>query len=211
MDRFFSQFLPSNPDTAETTPPVDPMNDQQPDQIITRSRSANLAAPTATQEPDQPHRSPSPALRDRFTFEVQNRNTMADQTVQALTAALQGMKVSSRKPDLPAFDSKNIDIWLKRVDNAYRRSGVTDPKDKFAFIEPKFAVDFDPRINEFLFGDGTADEWDAFEAYLRGRYGRTKSQQNRQGHTRAHKSKQSRSSTTHEDARDFKGNDVRAR
>ena len=102
---------------------------------------------------------------------------MADQTVQALAAALQGMKVSSRKPDLPAFDPKNIDIWLKRIDNAYRRAGITDAKDKFAFIEPKFAVDADPRINELLFGEGTAEEWAEFEAYLRDRYGRTKAQQ----------------------------------
>ena len=99
-----------------------------------------------------------------------------DPTVAALTEALQGVRVSSRKPELPAFDSKNIDVWLKRVDNAYRRSGVTDPKDKFAFIEPKFAVDSDPRINELLFGDGTAEEWEEFESYLRGRYGRTKAQ-----------------------------------
>ena len=100
-----------------------------------------------------------------------------DPTVQALTQALQGVKISSRKPELPAFDTKNIDIWLKRVDNAYRRSGVTDPKDKFAFIEPKFTVDADPQINEFLFGDGTAEDWTAFETYLRNRYGRTKAQQ----------------------------------
>ena len=96
--------------------------------------------------------------------------------MQTLAAALQGMRVSSRKPDLPPFDPKNIDIWLKRVDNAYWRSGVTDAKDKFAFIEPKFTVDADPRINEFLFGEGTAEEWTEFEAYLRSRYGRTKAQ-----------------------------------
>ena len=43
---------------------------------------------------------------------------MGDETVRALTTAIQGMKVSSRKPDLPPFDSKNVIIWLKRVDNA---------------------------------------------------------------------------------------------
>ena len=145
-------------------------------------------------------RSPSPTTPGRFLFpppatspkrsttEIENdqfldaltyvpTNNMADQTVQALAAALQGMKVSSRKPDLPAFDPKNIDIWLKRVDNAYRRAGVTDAKDKFAFIEPKFAVDADPRINELLFGEGTAAEWAEFETYLRDRYGGTKAQQ----------------------------------
>ena len=98
-------------------------------------------------------------------------------SVQALTEALQGVRVSSRKPELPAFDPKNVDIWFKRVDNAYQRAGVTEPKDKFAFIETKFAVDADPRINKFLYGEGTADKWTAFEAYLRGRYGCTKAQQ----------------------------------
>ena len=69
----------------------------------------------------------------------------ADQaTIQALTDALQGMKASSRKPELPNFDPKNVEIWIKRVDNAYRRAGITDPKDKFAHIEAKFEVDADP-------------------------------------------------------------------
>ena len=139
-------------------------------------------------------RSPSPVGPGYFDFppipgvfaaeqpapeQFENADNMGDPgaTVQALTDALQGVRVSSRKPELPAFDSKNVDIWLKRVDNAYRRAGVTDSKDKFAFIETKFAVDADPKINEFLYGDGTAEEWTAFEAYLRGRYGRTKAQQ----------------------------------
>ena len=138
-------------------------------------------------------RSPSPNGPGQFIFPPPQLRAVAQQfenagdqtanmgdpdpTVQALTQALQGVKISSRKPELPAFDTKNIDIWLKRVDNAYRRSGVTDPKDKFAFIEPKFTVDADPQINEFLFGDGTAEDWTAFETYLRNRYGRTKAQQ----------------------------------
>ena len=138
---------------------------------LIRSRSPSPVAPGGVFNfpPALPHPQP-----EQFA----NANNMGDQaTVQALTDALQGVRVSSRKPELPAFDSKNVDIWLKRVDNAYRRAGVTDPKDKFAFIETKFAVDADPKINEFLFGDGTADEWTAFESYLRGRYGRTKAQQ----------------------------------
>ena len=101
----------------------------------------------------------------------------SNDTVQALTGTLQGVRITSRKPELPAFDSKNIDIWLKRVANAYRRAGIEDSESKFAFIESKFAVDADPRINELLFGGGTPEEWTEFEAYLRTRYGRTKSQQ----------------------------------
>ena len=132
-------------------------------------------------------RSPSPSAPGNFVFpppqlenlpqQFEDAETSNMAELAALTTALQGMKVSSRKPELPDFDSKNIDVWLKRVDNAYRRAGVTDPKDKFAFVEPKFAVDSDPRINELLFGEGTAEEWTAFESYLRGRYGRTKAQQ----------------------------------
>ena len=102
---------------------------------------------------------------------------MADQaTIRALTEALQGMKASSRKPELPEFDAKNVELWTKRVDNAYRRAGITDPKDKFAYIESKFPVNSDARVQAFIFGDGTQDEWDAFMGYLKDRYGKTKSQ-----------------------------------
>ena len=97
-------------------------------------------------------------------------------TIRMLTEALQGLRASSKKPEIPAFDPKNIDLWVKRVDNAYRRANITDPRDKFAFLESKFAVDTDPCINAFIFGDGTADTWDAFTAYLLERYGRTKQQ-----------------------------------
>ena len=138
-----------------------------------RSRTPSPAAPGNAIQFNFPPVIPQP---QQDQFEDVNMGD-ANETVQALTDALQGVRVSSRKPELPAFDSKNVDIWLKRVDNAYRRSGVVDPKDKFAFIETKFAVDADPKINEFLYGDGTADDWTAFEKYLRDRYGRTKIQQ----------------------------------
>ena len=138
---------------------------------LIRSRSPSPIGPGSFQFPPPQLR----AAPEQFADAAEAPANMAE--LQALTTALQGMKVSSRKPELPDFDSKNIDMWLKRVENAYRRSGVTDPKDKFAFIEPKFTVDSDPRINELLFGDGTAEEWTAFENYLRSRYGRTKAQQ----------------------------------
>ena len=98
------------------------------------------------------------------------------ETIRQLTEALSNLRASSKKPDLPAFDEKNIDLWIKRVDNAYRRAGISDPKDKFAFLETKFPVDVDARINAFIFGDGTQQSWDSFQAYLRERYGRSKQQ-----------------------------------
>ena len=148
------------------------------------SDNDNQRRPTTRSEanPDLLTAPLNPARRVRTpTHEEEGPSTqssnMAEEATRALTDALQSVRVSSRKPEIPAFDSKNVDLWLKRVANAYRRSGITDSKDKFAFIEPKFAVDSDPRINELLFGDGTPEKWDELEEYLRGRYGRTKAQQ----------------------------------
>ena len=120
---------------------------------------------------------PPPAQAQPDQFENTDAANMGDQeTIRALTEALQGMKASSRKPELPAFDKNNVEIWVKRVDNAFRRAGITDSKDKFAHIEGKFAVDTDARIQAFIFGDGTDEEWTAFMQYLKDRYGKTKSQ-----------------------------------
>ena len=85
---------------------------------------------------------------------------------------------SLRKPELPAFDKANIDIWIKRVESAYARVRVTDPKLKFAHLESKFDVNADPVVNEFLFkDDATEQTWTDFLEYLRKRYGRTTKQQ----------------------------------
>ena len=81
-----------------------------------------------------------------------------------------------RKPELPAFDKNNINIWIRRVNGAYTRAGITEAKDKFAFLESKFNVDPDPKINEFLEKDTNAD-WEAFLDYLREIHGRTKEQE----------------------------------
>ena len=81
-----------------------------------------------------------------------------------------------KKPDLPNFDAKNIEIWLRRVDAAFIRAGVDSTKDKFAFLEAKFPVELDPRINNFLFGTITENTWTEFQNYLVKRFGRTKQQ-----------------------------------
>ena len=85
---------------------------------------------------------------------------------------------SLRKPELPAFDKANIEIWIKRVESAYARVRITDPKLKFAHLESKFDVNSDPIVNEFLFREDASDQtWTEFIAYLRKRYGRTTKQQ----------------------------------
>ena len=46
-----------------------------------------------------------------FTFPEAENMGDPNNSVQALTEALQGVRVSSQKPELPAFDLKNVDIW----------------------------------------------------------------------------------------------------
>ena len=99
---------------------------------------------------------------------------MADgDTLATLSTALSGLQVSSRKPELPPFDKNAIEKWIRRVESAYIRSGISSPLEKFAFIESKFPVDEDPAVDEFLFGDPTAENWTAFCNYLRKRHGKT--------------------------------------
>ena len=96
--------------------------------------------------------------------------------IQSLSTALSGLQVSSRKPELPPFDKNSIEKWIRRVESAYVRAGISSSIEKFAFIESKFPVDEDPAVDDFLFGDPTAENWTAFCDYLKRRYGKTKRQ-----------------------------------
>ena len=87
--------------------------------------------------------------------------------------AQQQPQIRTRKPDLPEFDAKNIEIWIKRTEAAYDRAGICLPKDKFAFLESKFAVGANPSIDSFLYGPANEETWSAFLTYLREEYGRT--------------------------------------
>ena len=107
--------------------------------------------------------------------EIEELRRIAATALQALTAAT-SISSKPKKPDLPAFDTQNIEIWLKRIDAAYTRAGVTAPKDKFAFLEAKIAVDTNPRINDFLFGDATDARWNEFVEFLKEEYGRSTQQ-----------------------------------
>ena len=81
-----------------------------------------------------------------------------------------------KKPELPAFDKQHVDLWIKRVESAYHREGITLPKDKFAFLESILGVDLSPTINEYLFGDATEENWTRFLEHLRSEYGHSKAQ-----------------------------------
>ena len=95
---------------------------------------------------------------------------------QALTAALPSL-TNKKKPDLPAFDKRNVEIWIRRVEAAFTRSNVVTAQDKFAHLESKFPVDYNPKINQFLFGEASDERWNEFISYLKKEYGQTKRQQ----------------------------------
>lgn len=82
----------------------------------------------------------------------------------------------TRKPDLPPFDPTNVLVWIQRIEASYARASIVKPEHKFAFLEAIFSVDANPKVNEFLFGSPSADNWEAFLAYLRSEYGRTRRQ-----------------------------------
>ena len=127
-------------------------------------------------------RTPSPRPRedDAFSF-TPDSYTMDEATVQRLMeAAIRATQTTNtqsvqslRKPDLPPFDKKNVEIWIKRVEAAYARVNCSSPSLKFAHLESKFEVNADPIVDGYLFGEATDETWTAFLTYLRTRYGPT--------------------------------------
>ena len=155
------------------------------DRPTTRSQSSSLQPPRPLGL-RAPSRSPSPVPHqgDAFTFPTTmatNDAAFRAAVEAATTAALAALQVSGstskKKPELPNFDPSNVEIWIKRVESAYIRSNISRPQDKFAFIEQKFSVDADPKVNDFLFGDSTEERWQEFLSYLKNRYGRSVKQQ----------------------------------
>ena len=111
------------------------------------------------------------AIREQLRNEI--RAEVRNETVAAEAATPDAIK---RKPEIPPFDKEHVDIWIKRTENAFIRALITSPRDKFAFLEAKFPCNFNPRINDYLWGDATQDSYDEFIAYLRSEYGPTKQQ-----------------------------------
>ena len=145
-----------------------------------RARSPNASPATSPVPPTSPLATPqqqaffpSPENSRQPPTTDDNNSIMGDAALQSLSTALSGLTVSSRKPDLPAFDKSAIDIWIRRVESAYIRAGITAAVEKFAFIESKFAVNEDPVVDKFLFGEPTTEKWTEFCNYLKKRHGKT--------------------------------------
>ena len=117
-----------------------------------------------------------------------------------------------KKPELPPFDSKNILVWIRRIEAAYLRVGVVEAKDKFAWLESMFQVKLNPTIDAFLYGTNTNDDWTNFLQYLKDEYGPTTKQKalKLMGETQRHDLKPSQFlQQLEEDTKDVKVDDIR--
>ena len=106
-------------------------------------------------------------IRDEVRAEFRNETAAA---AAAIPDAIR------KKPEIPPFDKNHVEVWIKRTQNAFIRANITATNEKFAFLETKFPVGYDPRIDEYLYGDPTPDNWTAFLGYLRKEFGPTKQQ-----------------------------------
>ena len=146
-----------------------------------------IAALTALAERQQKQIEEGNAFANRAAQQLQDSQRQLEASQQAvsdltrafndLAAQPRPLTVSSapkKKPDLPPFDSKNVLVWIRRVEAAYSRVGVVEPKDKFAWMEAIFQVKIDPQIDAFLYtSNNTAQNWTDFIEYLKLQYGPT--------------------------------------
>ena len=103
----------------------------------------------------------------------QQQETLQQLVAQQQQQLQQQSQAKTRKPELPDFDAKNVEIWIRRMTAAYERAGIILAKDKFAYLETKFRVGANPKIDEFLYGPANDTAWNSFLSYLRTEYGRT--------------------------------------
>ena len=111
------------------------------------------------------------ALRDELRNEIR-----AELRRETAATAAQIPDAIRRKPEIPQFDKEHIDVWIRRTEHAFTRAAITSPQEKFAFLETRFPCSFNPRINEFLWGEATQARYNDFLKYLREEYGPSKQQ-----------------------------------
>ena len=137
------------------------------------SRSPSPAPPGQFFPPDATSTMATPeqlaTLRNELRDEIR-----AELRRETAAAAAQIPDAIKRKPKIPQFDKANIEVWIRRTENAFTRATISTPQEKFAFLETKFPCSFNPRINEYLWGEATPEKYKEFLDYLRKEYGPTK-------------------------------------
>ena len=158
-----------------------PAANMQPDQLQNMMVEQQLERFRQLAEQQQAQQQNYEAQRAAQNEQWQQAQATVAQLSQAL-ATLSANTAASQQPppppprkklEMPPFDPKRINIWIRRLNTAYQRANVTLPKDKFAFLESTFDVAAHPKINEFLYGSNKETDWDDFILFLRKEYCKT--------------------------------------
>ena len=153
------------------------LNSQPQQHDVENFADSQPNSPSTSNMPTDPQSIEQLRASAAAAIEAANAATAALTAAAALVSQQQlqppVQQIRTRKPELPEFDSRNVEIWIRRVQSAYDRAGIALPKDKFAFLESKFAVGANPAIDAFLYGPATEEAWSAFLSYLKEEYGRT--------------------------------------
>ena len=159
---------------------------QSPSPLTQSSSSSNFEFPpnkmADSMTSEQIERICANAVRmalDQDREERDRQSRLATEAAVSAALANQTQQVQAlRRPELPPFDKENVEVWIRRLENAYTRSNITKPKDKFAFLEKLFHAKDDARINSFIWHTNpTAEIWQSFLDYIKERHGRTKEQE----------------------------------
>ena len=147
---------------------------------LTPEQLANLTSMMEAQQKQIDEMKIAAEQQHNSLIESQRQLHASQGQVQQLTDALTALSTQPRqqqphrkKPDLPPFDAKNIIIWIRRLKAAYDRAGVTLAQDKFAYLEATFPVKQNARIDAFLYGTNTEQDWNDFLDFLLQEYGPT--------------------------------------
>ena len=190
-----SQFqFPTSPQRQLTLQDIDIAHgiiQPQPSKMSTVEEQLNEFRRIAEQQQQQLQQYQQQQAEAQRRFEIQQQESQrryeqSQATVAQLSAALQTLTTHTaslpgatpapqrKKPELPPFDAKHINRWINRLNAAYQRAGVVQSKDKFAFLESTFEVAANPKINQFLYGTNTDEDWKKFLTFLKEEFGRTK-------------------------------------
>ena len=183
VDGYLDRILAS-PDSHLASPPTQPimataeqqiqqlreLAEAQQQQLQEQQRQMDEASQFVSQQTQQ--------LQESKRQLEASQQSVAELTnaFRELTSQPRPLTISSapkKKPELPPFDSKNVLVWLRRVEAAYARVGIVDPKEKFSWMESIFQVKLDPQIDAYLYGSNSAQDWADFTNYLKVRFGPT--------------------------------------
>ena len=94
------------------------------------------------------------------------QNQTADNRAIVKAAVLAATAGQQKNRNLPPFDPKNIDTWIRRRNAPFDRLDITEPRLKFSHVDEKIPSNTDPIVNDFMCGSQTTERWSEFVEYL---------------------------------------------